>query len=45
MVEITKETWKRNGVEVIVFKGKKWLNKSNKTLNFSSCHITISSKV
>ena len=29
MVEITKETWKRNGVEVIVFKGEKWLNKAN----------------
>ena len=23
MVEITKETWKKNGVEVIIFNGKK----------------------
>ena len=29
MVEITKETWKRNAVEVIVFNGKKWLNETN----------------
>ena len=29
MVEITKETWERNGVEVIVFNGKKWLNETN----------------
>ena len=29
MVEITKETWKRNGVEVIIFNGKKWLNETN----------------
>ena len=26
MVFITKETWRSNGVEVIVFNGKKWLN-------------------
>ena len=26
MVEITKEKWERNNVEVIVFNGKKWLN-------------------
>ena len=26
MVKITKETWRKNGVEVIVFNGKKWLN-------------------
>ena len=26
MVEITKETWEENVVEVIVFNGKKWLN-------------------
>ena len=25
MAEITKETWEENGVEVIVFNGKKWL--------------------
>ena len=29
MVKITKETWERNGVEVIVFNGKKWLNETN----------------
>ena len=29
MVEITKETWERNSTEVIVFNGKKWLNKTN----------------
>ena len=29
MVEITKETWERNGVEVIVFNAKKWLNEIN----------------
>ena len=29
MVEVTKETWERNGVEVIVFNGKKWLNETN----------------
>ena len=29
MVEITKEIWERNGLEVIFFDGKKWLNKRN----------------
>ena len=29
MVEITKETWGKNGAEVIVFNGKKWLNETN----------------
>ena len=29
MVEITNETWERNGVEVIVFNGKEWLNETN----------------
>ena len=29
MVETTKETWGKNGVEVIIFNGKKWLNASN----------------
>ena len=29
MVDITKETWQKNGVEVIVFNGKKWLNETN----------------
>ena len=50
MVEIAKETWERNVVEVTVSHGKKWLNETNikdqlKPLKFSSCHITISSKV
>ena len=43
MVEITKKTWEKNGVEVIVFNSKEWLNETNiKTIKFSSCHITIS---
>ena len=29
MVEISKETWGGNSVEVIVFNGKIWLNKTN----------------
>ena len=29
MVEITKELWGKNGVEVIIFNGKKWLNETN----------------
>ena len=29
MVEITKETWERNGIEVIVFNGKNWLNEKH----------------
>ena len=29
MVEITKETWEENCVEVIVFNGKNWLNETN----------------
>ena len=29
MVEISKETWGKNGVEVIVFNGKTWLNETN----------------
>ena len=29
MVGITKETWERNCVEVIVFNDKKWLNQTN----------------
>ena len=53
MVEFIKETWGGNGVEAIVFNGKKWLNETNYnthyrsiiTLKFCSCHITISSKV
>ena len=27
--EITKETWERNAVEVLVFNDKKWLNETN----------------
>ena len=33
MVEITKETWGKNKVEVAIFNGKKWLNV---TLQYSS---------
>ena len=29
MIEITKETWGRNGVEVIVLNDIKWLNETN----------------
>ena len=29
MVEITKETWEDNGVEVIIFNDNKWLNETN----------------
>ena len=29
MVEIAKETWEENSVEVIVFSGKIWLNETN----------------
>ena len=29
MVEITKETWQKNDVEVIVPNGKKWLNEKH----------------
>ena len=29
MNKITKETWGKNGVEVIVFNGKKWLNEKH----------------
>ena len=29
IVEITKDIWEENGVEVIVFNGKQWLNETN----------------
>ena len=29
MAEISEETWQKNGMEVIVFNGKKWLNETN----------------
>ena len=29
MVKITKEKWRKNRVEVIIFKGKKWLKETN----------------
>ena len=29
MIKISKKTWGKNGVDVIVFNGKKWLNKIN----------------
>ena len=29
MVNISKNAWRKNGVEVIVFNGKKWLNEKH----------------
>ena len=29
MLEITKETWERNGAEIIVLNGIKWLNEKH----------------
>ena len=29
MIKITKETWRKNGVQVIVVNGIKWLNETN----------------
>ena len=29
MVNISRKTWERNGVEVIIFNGKKWLNEKH----------------
>ena len=29
MTKITKETWGKNGVEVIIFNGKKWLHENH----------------
>ena len=29
MIDITKETWNKSGVEVIVLNGIKWLNRKN----------------
>ena len=29
MVEISKRTWEKNGVEVTIFNGKKWLNEKH----------------
>ena len=29
MVDISRKTWTKNGVEVIVFNGKKWLNEKH----------------
>ena len=28
LAKITRETWKKNGVEVIAFNGKKWLSET-----------------
>ena len=39
MVEITKETWEQNGVEVIVSGGKKWLNEKNTEIQL--CHANL----
>ena len=51
MAEITKETWGGgNGVEVIIFNGKKWLNKTNikdqlKHLNLAAVTLQYSSEL
>ena len=29
MVNVTKETWAKDGVEAIIFNGKKWLNEKH----------------
>ena len=29
MVVITKQIWEKNGVEVVIFNGEKWLNEKN----------------
>ena len=29
MIDISRKTWEQNGVEVIVFEGKKWLNEKH----------------
>ena len=29
MVEISKKLWQKNGVEIIIFNGKKWLNEKH----------------
>ena len=29
MVKISKKAWEKNGVEVIIFNGKKWLNEKH----------------
>ena len=29
MLNITKETWEKNGLEVIIFNGKKWVNEKH----------------
>ena len=49
MIENTKETWKRNNVEVIVFKDKKWLREKHIEEQFGhaiyQCYITMSFKI
>ena len=50
MAEITKETWGGNGVEVIIFNGKKWLNETNikdqlKHLNLAAVTLQYSSEL
>ena len=48
MVNISRKTWAKNGAEVIIFNGKKWLNEKHiedhLTLKFTSCHTAISSR-
>ena len=44
MVVITKEIWEKNGVEVVIFNGEKWLNEKNieKQLDRSTLRKTFS---
>ena len=39
MVEITKETWEQNGVEVIISGGKKWLNEKQIETHLSHANL------
>ena len=41
MVDISTKTWRKNGVEVIVFKDKKWLNE--KLIETQLCHANLPS--
>ena len=50
MVEITKKTLGKNGIEVIVFNGKKWLDETNikdqlKHSNLAAVTLQYSSKI
>ena len=39
MIRITEETWIKNGVEIIVFKGIKWLNENH--IERQLCHANL----